>query len=147
MSKFSYDFINFGRRTTSFHHYLPEEDGRTGKNIWIETSLDCLSSSVDKVNHLSDNYAHIWRTDQKTAQSIYRRPNVVEKQSLFNNSCRFQTLQKWRQRTKHMPTKNTKINPFVIEQALESKCQLFRITAKGNFKPKPEPGMNKTHPN
>ena len=40
--------LNLEKGFTSFHQYLPEEDGRTGKNIWIETSLDWLSSSVEK---------------------------------------------------------------------------------------------------
>ena len=46
----------------------------------------------------------------------------------------------------HFPTKNPKINPFVVKSLLESNCKRFRQNAiRENFNLKPETQLKKTH--
>ena len=46
------------------------------------------------------------------------------------------------------PTKNPKINPFVVKSLLESNCKRFRQSAiRENFNVKPETQLQKTHSN
>ena len=48
----------------------------------------------------------------------------------------------------HIPLENFKINPFVIKSVLESNCNRFRKSAKGqNFNQKLEAQKEKTHSN
>ena len=48
----------------------------------------------------------------------------------------------------HFPTKNPKINPFVVKSLLESNCKRFRKSAiRENFNLKPETQLKKAHSN
>ena len=47
----------------------------------------------------------------------------------------------------HFPTKNPKINPFVVKSLLESNCKRFRQSAIENFNLKHETKLKKTHSN
>ena len=48
----------------------------------------------------------------------------------------------------HFPTKNPKINSFVVKLLLESNCKRFRQSAiRENFNLKPETQLKKTHSN
>ena len=55
-------------------------------------------------------------------------------------------MQKKSQEKSHDPTKNSKINPFVVKSPLEANGKRFRKRAiRENFDLKPETQMEKTH--
>ena len=48
--------------------------------------------------------------------------------------------------TKHIPTKKSRINSFVVKSALQPRCKRFSKSAlRDNFNPKPDPQIKRTH--
>ena len=76
---------------------------------------------------MAKKYNHFQKTDQNTPQTKHRKNLMSSKKN--NNRSFFADFGSYRYEVNersHFPTKNPKINPFVVKSLLESNCKRFR---------------------
>ena len=80
---------------------------------------------------MAKKYGHIWRTHQKAPQTNYRKDLMLTKRNdNLAILANFGLTSYDGDEARHIPTKNFKFNPFVVELVLEPNCKHFRNTAR-----------------
>ena len=100
-------------------------------------------------NPMAKKYKLFQRTDQNTPQTKHRKNLMTSKKN--NNRAILADFSPYRfevSERSHFPTKNPKINTFVVKSLLESNSKRFRKSAKPkkNFNLKPETKRKKLIP-
>ena len=98
---------------------------------------------------MAKKYKHFQRTDQSTRQTNYRKTLMSSKKTKnWAIHANFSQCSYEVDKTRHIPTKNSKNNVVVVKSVLDCNCKRFRDTAmRENFNLKIETYMKKTHSN
>ena len=113
--------------------------------------LHCIPKAYQSLlqKPMAKNYKQFQRTDQNTPQTEHRK--ILMSSKKINNLAFLANFSPYRHKVNersHFPTKNFKINPFVVKSFLESNCNRSGKSAiPENFNQKLETQLKKTHSN